>query len=88
MKRKYLFISDPGHGWLVVDRQELKSFGVEKEISSCSYVRNTNAYLEEDCDAGVFLDALKKAGHEVEFIEKHEENTPIRNYRSFQPVGN
>ena len=83
MLRKYLFISDPSHAWLVVDRSELKSFGVENDRSSCAYVHRDKAYLEEDCDAGIFIDALKNAGHEVEFVEKHEEHTQIRNYCQF-----
>jgi hypothetical protein len=88
MKKKYLFVSDPGHGWLAVDRQELKDLGIEKDISSFSYVDENTAYLEEDCDAGIFIEALKNSGHEVAFVEKHQEYTQIRNYTSFKPLGN
>jgi hypothetical protein len=38
------------------------------------------AYLEEDCDAGLFLNAAKAAGLVIAFKEVHQDPTPIRNY--------
>lgn len=48
---------DSGHGWLEVERSELKRLGVEKKISSYSFQRGDKVYLEEDCDATLFLNA-------------------------------
>ena len=58
---KYTFYEDPGHGWLEVPVEDLIEAGVANKISSCSY-RDDNgmAYLEEDCDMAIFLEA--KAG--------------------------
>jgi len=81
---KYPFISDPGHGWLMVEREELINVGVAHLISSCSYQHKGYVYLEEDCDAPIFLNVKKERGEHVEFHEVHQENTPIRNYSSFK----
>ena len=52
--------NDSGHGWLGVPVRVLLESGVASEISSCSYINGTMtvAYLEEDCDAPKFLDAI------------------------------
>lgn len=51
---------DPGHGWLAVPTQALIDSGVAGQISTCSYINGqmTIAYLEEDCDAPLFLEAI------------------------------
>jgi len=51
----YTFYEDPGHGWLSVKRQELVDLNILNQISSYSYQRGNTVYLEEDCDAPVFL---------------------------------
>lgn len=61
----YIFFNDPGHGWLQVRKAELVELGIADKISSYSYMNATFAYLEEDCDAGVFLRA--KYGEDVSF---------------------
>ena len=62
--RELVFLSDPGHGWLIVDdAQELITLGIAEKISSYSYLENGIAYLEEDEDAQRYLDALTKAGY-------------------------
>lgn len=80
---KYRFISDPGHGWVEVNIDELRRLGITQSISRYSYQHKGNAYLEEDCDAAVFMDAKKAAGEPVELVEVYQEVTPIRNYLSF-----
>lgn len=83
MKELY-FHSDPGHGWLAVKRQALVEAGVEKEISHYSYQRGQTVYLEEDCDAGKYLDTLKAAGVEFAFKERiYPSYHPIRSYDRF-----
>ena len=44
---------DPGHAWLAVPRATIAGLG----ISSFSFVDGDTAYLEEDCDAGLWLEA-------------------------------
>lgn len=82
----FAFISDPGHGWLEVPRQLLHDFGIEYDISRFSYVRGRTAYLEEDQDAGVFIEAFKveKPDVELKFKEIHiNVDSEIRNLRSY-----
>ena len=78
------FHSDPSHGWLAVPMKMLREMGIHKLISSYSYMSldGKMAYLEEDCDAGVFLDATE---HNVKFVEKHTNyQSPIRNLKPFE----
>ena len=80
----YDVYADPGHCWLKVKIAELEKLGIEGKITSYSYVRGDNAYLEEDCDAGVLIDALKSRGVEPKFKFHHTDNrSKIRGYRSF-----
>jgi hypothetical protein len=51
--------SDPGHGWIAVPRTLLAQLGIAHQISRFSYERGATAFLEEDCDAGVFFEAYK-----------------------------
>jgi len=53
----YHWQSDPGHAWLAVPVNHLVAMKIEKSISSCSYLSEDGktAYLEEDCDVGIFL---------------------------------
>lgn len=81
--KTYRFISDPGHGWLEVPLSELMLMDIAKHISPYSYQKGDMAYLEEDCDAGVFVHALKHSGTPYEFVEVHQDQTPIRNYARF-----
>jgi hypothetical protein len=62
------WLSDPGHAWLKVSLDKLIKSGVSHKISSFSYMHQGNAYLEEDCDAYTFLQAI---GHNGEGIKKH-----------------
>ena len=80
----YKFISDPGHGWLEVTRAELEALGLLDKISHYSYQRGGFVYLEEDCDASLFVEAKKARGEPLEIRAEHQENTFIRNLPSFQ----
>jgi hypothetical protein len=79
---------DPGHGWLEVKYSELKDLGIEDKISSYSYIKGDAVYLEEDCDAAVYLDAMKAKGKEIEFIELNEPDnySKIRDYKSYDMI--
>ena len=85
MKTKtYNVYADPSHAWVKVKIAELDKLGISKYITSFSYVRGDHAYLEEDCDAGVFLSALKERGIEPKFKFHHTDNrSKIRGYASF-----
>jgi hypothetical protein len=81
----FTFSTDPGHGWLLVTPAEMRNLGLtEAHITPCSYTspeRDLIA-LEEDCDAGTFLDEWKAAhpGEEPTFKEVHHDPNPIRSW--------
>jgi len=78
------FHSDAGHGWLAVKIHELKMLGIETEISEYSYVRGGTAYLEEDCDAPKFINAMQVKGIEVMVDEgPSRDRSPIRSMASY-----
>lgn len=75
----YRFYTDPGHGWLKVSRDELELLHIEDQISEYSYQLGNNVYLEEDCDAGIFINALENMGVKVEYTTINTNNdSPIR----------
>lgn len=81
MKAKtYIFHSDPGHAWLAVKRKELVDLGLEDKISTYSYQKGQTVYLEEDCDAGLFIQAKRAKGIEIQYRDSYQERTPIRSY--------
>lgn len=72
MHFKFNFHNDAGHGWLEAPFELLRDFHIADKISSCSYRNGSTVYLEEDCDAGVLIEALKAAGNTVEFVDIYE----------------
>lgn len=85
MLRTINIYTDPGHGWARVKRAELIKLGIISKITSYSYERNDSVYLEEDCDLGAYIKALKDRGHEIKFRETSCDRrySRIRNYRRF-----
>jgi hypothetical protein len=89
MQRTFTWYSDPGHGWLKVNREDIEELGIEEKISACSYQTPGKrvVYLEEDCDAGIFLRAYKEHfGHSPQFKEAVERTNAsrIRNLYAYQ----
>jgi hypothetical protein len=82
---EFTFVEDPGHGWLGVPMENLIELGVAEKISPCSYRNREIAWLEEDCDAGIFIDAWEASGRDFKLKHRYEENTQIRNMRSYYP---
>ena len=81
----FKFHSDPGHGWLEVPQTLIMQLGLVDKISHYSYFKDNTAYLEEDGDAGIFLDALKlNKDIKVEFDEiSYNNESKIRSYPSY-----
>jgi len=80
----YIFHTDPGHGWLEVNRSELRRLNLLDDITECSYQKGDKVFLEEDCDATRFIEAKKQAKEPFIFEEKYEDDSPIREYRFFE----
>lgn len=78
------FYEDPGHGWLKVPVKLLEELKIVDQISHYSYLLGQHAYLEEDCDAGKLIDALKQKGAAYKVVPHHCQNeSAIRNYYPF-----
>jgi hypothetical protein len=60
MQTIFPFYQDPGHAWLKVPMKLLKELEIEKKISQFSYWRKGFAYLEEDRDLLLFIQAMKE----------------------------
>jgi hypothetical protein len=86
--KMHKFYSDNGHGWLSVKRQKLIDLGILEKISSYSYQKGQTVYLEEDCDAALYMDAYKeKFGILPEYNEIIiDVLSPIRSYEHFELV--
>jgi hypothetical protein len=78
-----IFYTDPGHGWAAVPVAELVSLGIDNKISGYSYRKGETAFLEEDCDFSVYMEAIK--GQPYEIKEHHTNNdSPIRSYKRYE----
>jgi hypothetical protein len=82
VNKKYRFISDPGHGWLEVPGHEIAKLGIADKISEYSYVHGKMVYLEEDCDAKIFIDAKGLTVADIVYV--YEESTAIRSYSHYE----
>lgn len=84
MIKSFQLISDASHGWVKVPLTELARLGIQDKISAYSYVKGDFAFLEEDADATVFINARKAEGHPVKLKEITRESCrKIRNYASY-----
>ena len=76
VKSTFTFVTDPGHGWLLVKESELSALGLTTEsFSECSYrSRDGVLALEEDCDASIFKDAWELAhGKDMKLTVRHSD---------------
>ena len=71
--KTFTFFIDPGHVWLKVPAIDIKALKIEKKISTCSYMSSSgqSVYLEEDCDANVFVEAYKAKYGQEPLIKYH-----------------
>ena len=85
MAKTYIWAMDSGHAWLAVKAGELVSLGIQDKISSYSYVKGSTVYLEEDCDAGLFINAYRaRWGHDPATTDgKHWDRWPGRSFQSY-----
>lgn len=84
-KISIVIFADPGHAWARVPKKQLQKLGISDKISAYSYQRGDYAYLEEDCDLGVYINALKSKNYvEFNFKEFHtNRQSKIRGYKSY-----
>ncbi len=81
---KYSCYSDPSHAWVKVPIETLMELGIHTNISKFSFKKGEYAYLEEDRDLGIFIEAMKKAGKSVTFKEyPTDRQSRVRGYDSY-----
>lgn len=85
-KISIVIFADPGHAWARVPKAKLKKLGIADKISTYSYQRGDYAYLEEDCDLGVYINALKSKNYcDFNFKEFHtNRQSKIRGYATYR----
>lgn len=84
MRKRFDYVTDSSHGWLKVPMAELERLNIVDDISTCSYVKNDMAYLEEDSDMAIFLTARQAREEKVNLVEHARKGSSrIRNYPMF-----
>ena len=81
--RVFTYLQDAGHGWFSVPIKYLQAVMSDAEIrniSPFSYTKGKSVYLEEDCDAGLFISAWKALIPEFKYEVKYTERSPVRSY--------
>jgi hypothetical protein len=84
--RQYTWHTDPSHGWLAVPVADLCRLNIQAEISKYSYFDQGRgmAYLEEDVDAQIFINAADPEGHGLDYEEQYTDGQhPIRSLPRF-----
>ena len=86
MNKQIVFHNDPGHGWYAAPMSELIRLRINNIISGCSYISGETVYLEEDCDASTYFDALEESGQDMKqiaVINRYAENCFVRSLRPY-----
>lgn len=81
--RTFTMCEDSAHGWLSVPRKLIDKYGLKYKISSYSYQKKTRVYLEEDCDARLFIDELEKRKLPYHIKSSYTEKSRIRGYQGY-----
>ena len=80
---KLTYITDPGHGWLLVTIDQVEQVGLSAcDFSGFSYRQGNTLALEEDLDMGVFLEAYQAKHKETPLIQAEHlgYDAPIRSW--------
>ncbi len=80
---EFAYITDPGHGWLLVTVQQAAELSLHpSDFSKYSYRMGDVLALEEDCDMALFLNAYEAHNHGVPLIRaKHvDHDAPMRSW--------
>lgn len=65
------YLQDPGHGWIACPLPLAHDLGIADKVSRYSYLEGDTLWLEEDCDAGLLIDALRAAGTPYTLVAEH-----------------
>jgi hypothetical protein len=85
---KLKYYTDLAHGWLRITRKDAAKLGILRSISPYSYQSNGGhvLYLEEDRDAQLVFDALKKSTEYLPQLanDKHEDRSQVRSLQHYR----
>jgi hypothetical protein len=82
--KSFTLTCDPSHGWLLVTASDLAEVGLsESDITPYSYQSGGWRALEEDCDAGTFIEAYKAKLGQMPEIKTDEKGGRVRNWHVF-----
>ena len=85
-EKVFTHFTDPAHGWIKVSKQLLKELGIATKITAYSYQKGDYAYLEEDCDASLFVEEYEKqTGQKIKTVTSYAHRSAIRNFQSYKP---
>lgn len=74
MNKTFTFWTDPGHGWLEVTIRDLIAVGMKAtDFSEFSYKSGNRVFLEEDCDAPLFLKRCREIGRKITVVEENDD---------------
>ena len=79
-----IYIDNCSHGYLQVDKADFKKvMGSDAaKVTGYSGVKDGKVFLEEDQDAGLFMDTAKRKGYLVNVDNSYQPNfTCPKNYR-------
>lgn len=83
--KTYQVYNDPSHGWIKVPKADLRKLGIADKVSQYSYQRGEFAYLEEDADATLFVEALYAAGLQLKLKNNYsDKSSKIRSYDTYE----
>jgi len=81
---KFEYHTDAGHGWVKVPKKLLVELGVSKDISVYSYQNGDFAYIEEDGDATLLIEAYQKRFGKFNYEDIWDgDNSNIRNFQTY-----
>lgn len=84
MRDTFTLTQDPGHGWLIVTKSEIVALGLkEADISPYSYQNGQTVALEEDMDAGTFINAYQAKFDFVPLIDTDLEGWRVRSWNRY-----
>lgn len=85
--KKFKFYADAGHAWLAVRTADIEAVGLKVTgFSHYSYCKGDTFYLEEDCDAGIFIEQWKQVhGAFVYTLVDHGNRSRIRSFDRVLP---
>lgn len=87
MSTEYVHHIDAAHGWIEVSKGLLQFLGLEKQISSFSYMNGNDVYLEEDSDFGIFSKEYQRIFRQRPTLFQQQSKTdesPIRGYEAYE----